>query len=112
MDEPEDGVPVRLGEALRASDITQSKLAELVGTSQPAVSQWLRGLKSPTSENLKLLARVLSVRLEWLQIGEGRMRERDVAAERAAYREAALWGFREAPPDGGRDYGNANVWSF
>src|SRR5262249_7284491 len=43
---------------------------------------------------------------------EGRMRDRDREAERAAYRKAAVWGFREAPPDGGRDYGNANVWSF
>ncbi len=24
----------------------------------------------------------------------------------------AVWGFRPAPPDGGRDFGNANVWSF
>src|SRR5207244_49454 len=31
---------------------------------------------------------------------------------RAEYEGKTGWRFRFAPPDGGRDYGNANVWAF
>jgi RNA polymerase primary sigma factor len=83
-----------------------------VQTSQPAVSQWASGTKKPSPENLEALARVLRVRREWLETGLGRRQVVDEAAERAEYREQSTWAFRLAPPDGGRDYGNANVWSF
>jgi len=33
----------RLGKAMRAAGLSQAKLAEKVGVSQPAVSAWLRG---------------------------------------------------------------------
>jgi RNA polymerase primary sigma factor len=40
------------------------------------------------------------------------MRAADPDADRDEYRGQAVWDFRPAPRDGGRDFGNANVWSF
>ena len=94
------------------ASITQSNMAGLIGTTQPAVSQWLTGKKEPTPENLADLARNLKVRQEWLAEGIPPMRLTDVHGEREEYKTQIGWGFRTAPNDGGRDYGNANVWSF
>ena len=112
MIDAQDGLPVRLSTALLAADITQGKLAQLVGVSQPAVSQWLAGKKVPSAESLDALAKTLRVNPDWLVGGTGRMKAADAVADRAEYRKQASWGFRLAPRDGGRDYGNANVWSF
>jgi RNA polymerase primary sigma factor len=94
------------------ANITQSKLARLVNVSQPAVSGWLSGEKLPTTDNLETIARALRVNFQWLAEGKGRMLAADREGDRVAYRERGLWWFRPAPPDGGRDYGNANIWSF
>jgi hypothetical protein len=66
----------------------------------------------PTPDKVEMLARALGVNVGWLTAAQGRMRAADLEADRAAYREQGLWWFRPAPPDGGRDYGNANIWSF
>jgi transcriptional regulator with XRE-family HTH domain len=95
-----------------ASNITQGELAQRLGISQPAVSQWCSGKKLPNDENFSFLAEILKVEVDWLQKGIGRMKTLDERAERRDYQDAATWGFRNAPPDGGKDYGNANVWSF
>jgi transcriptional regulator with XRE-family HTH domain len=102
----------RLQRAISDAKITQSNVARLVNVTQPAVSGWLSGDKVPTPDKLDALARALGVNVAWLASGQGRMRAADPEADRAAYREQALWWFRPAPPDGGRDYGNANIWSF
>ncbi len=102
----------RIQNAMQASNITQSKLAELIQSSQAAVSQWCSGKKAPSEENLEAIARVLQVNKEWLQHGTGRIKVADETAERQDYRHEGIWSFRIAPADGGRDYGNANVWSF
>jgi RNA polymerase primary sigma factor len=87
-------------------------LARRVNVTQPAVSGWLSGDKIPTTDNLEALARALGVNVAWLASAQGRMLAADTEADRRAYREQGLWWFRPAPPDGGRDYGNANIWSF
>ncbi|MBI3319514.1 MAG: helix-turn-helix transcriptional regulator [Candidatus Omnitrophica bacterium] len=102
----------RLPRAIQAAGITQGKLAELIGASQPAVSQWCTGKKIPSEENYPSLAGALGVNVDWLRTGSGRMKAVDESADRLAYQQQATWGFRAAPKDGGRDYGNANVWSF
>lgn len=109
-----DGLHTRLSRAIEQANVTQSKLSELLGISQPAVSQWLspRTKKTPSDDNLVAIARLTGANLEWLQTGVGSPRATDSNKEREAYREAATWAFRLAPSDGGRDYGNANVWSF
>src|SRR5665213_1286025 len=102
----------RLSEAMQQAATTQSKIAELIGTSQAAVSQWVAGKKLPTSENLTALAQALGVRRQWFEFGTGSIFPVDFIALRKEYRMKSRWGFRPAPADGGRDYGNANVWAF
>jgi transcriptional regulator with XRE-family HTH domain len=108
----QDAVATRLNIAIEAAGITQSKLALAVGASQPAVSQWLTGRKVPSGDNLDALAGALRVNRDWLMTGAGRMKVPNPAADRVEYQTQAIWDFRPAPLDGGRDFGNANVWSF
>jgi RNA polymerase primary sigma factor len=84
----------------------------LVGTTQPAVSQWLSGKKEPSAENLTDIAKHLKIERRWLVDGIPPMKTDDPNTDRDEYKRLAGWGFRKAPPDGGRDYGNANVWSL
>lgn len=107
-----DDVAARLKKAMAAAFITQSKLAALLGTTQSAVSQWLSGKKDPSPENLNDIAKHLRIERRWLVDGIPPMRADDANADRAAYTRLVDWRFREAPKDGGRDYGNANVWSL
>jgi transcriptional regulator with XRE-family HTH domain len=45
---------------------SQQEIAELVGTSQPHVSNWLNGYRFPNSHNLNKLANVLEITPEEL----------------------------------------------
>lgn len=102
----------RIRRAVELAGITQSYIAKSLGISQPAVGQWLTGKKEPTEENLADLAKVTGVRLEWLSEGISPMRAVNPEQDRKDYSERTGWDFRLAPKDGGRDFGNANVWSF
>jgi transcriptional regulator with XRE-family HTH domain len=102
----------RLSWALKDANITQSYFADQVGSTQAAVSQWCTGKKVPSAENLASIARLLRLNPTWLEGGVGPVRIADIAFERADYSRNSIWGFRAAPFDGGRDFGNANVWSF
>lgn len=108
----ESAIGTRLTQALRECGVTQAGLAEQIGGTQAAVSQWCTGKKAPSSQNLDAVAATLGVNREWLQSGIGPMRVVNPTRQRAEYQSQAFWGFRPAPPDGGRDFGNANVWSF
>jgi transcriptional regulator with XRE-family HTH domain len=105
-------ITARLAYAVERRGITGGELAAAVGASPGAVSQWLSGRKQPTRENVQKLAEALDVALEWLELGVGEGPGLDLASERAAYEDHAMWWFRPQPSDGGRDYGNANIWSF
>jgi RNA polymerase primary sigma factor len=63
-------------------------------------------------DNLADIARHLKIERRWLAEGIPPMRLVNPEADRDEYRRNTTWGFREAPEDGGRDYGNANVWSL
>src|SRR5437879_5056311 len=102
----------RLLKALAEAGLTQAQLAERIGRTQAAVSQWCSDEKTPTPANISLIAQTLGISPSWLESGFGPMRVVNHAAQREEYQREAFWGFRPAPPDGGRDYGNANVWSF
>ena len=63
-------------------------------------------------DNLADIARHLKIERRWLAEGIPPMRLDNPEEDRDEYRRYTAWGFREAPEDGGRDYGNANVWSL
>jgi transcriptional regulator with XRE-family HTH domain len=52
--------PVRLGEILRnariTAGLTQDQLAANLGVTQPTVSQWERGVTTPTLDNARQIA--------------------------------------------------------
>src|SRR5687768_10715067 len=106
------GLGDRIKALMAAHSITQSKLAKLIGTTQAAVSNWCNGNKVPGDDNLQAIAKELGGNLKWLVIAQGSMFMPDETQQREKYRQERKWIFRPAPKDGGRDYGNANVWSF
>lgn len=102
----------RLKLALRAAELTQSLLAEKLSVSSAAVSQWLTGKKEPSRETLRQVAEVLGVDASWLEYGTGASPKENLDNKRKQYRELTSWVFRPTPEDGGRDFGNANLWTI
>lgn len=98
----------RLKLALESSELSQKELADKLRTSQPMISHWISGRKTISSEKLLQIARELNVDPEWLRNGVGRIP--DSIMKKA--KQEASWIFRPQHPDGGRDYGNANVWTI
>lgn len=47
-----------------AAGFTQQDVAERIGVSHPNVSDWERGVRSPSTKNAVRLAKILKVRLE------------------------------------------------
>jgi transcriptional regulator with XRE-family HTH domain len=92
--------------------LTQGELARLTDSSAAAVSQWIAGKKVPTRDNVRALAKALNVDPQWLEFGTGPASKPDLALLRQQYRDALSWLFRPEPEDGGRDYGNSNVWAL
>jgi transcriptional regulator with XRE-family HTH domain len=104
----------RIRHAADLRGLTYEQIARSVGVSQPAVAQWATGVKKPSRPNLVALARVLEVELAWLEDGQGPApgrRHEELRAEYTDINSGIAWRFRPAPPDG-RDFGNANIWSF
>ena len=107
------GLSERLQQRMEASGLTQRELAELVSVSQPIVSHWCSGRRQPKSGHLEKLAHALGVSVDWLRDGRGPATPDSIGPRAAKLAPNGLgWAFRPTPPDRGRDYGNANVWSF
>lgn len=102
----------RLSLALTASGMSQGELADSVGVGQPAVSMWVSGSRRPERTVLGKVAAVLGVSATWLDYGEGEGPRPDLAELRSRYQNDVRWCFRKEQPDGSRDYGNANIFSF
>ncbi len=66
-----EGIGARIREARARRGLSQTKLAQLLGIPPQNVSDWERGVVTPSSKNLKKLAEVLEVSLDWLITGKG-----------------------------------------
>lgn len=67
----------RIQQAREKTGISQTRLAELLGVTRSACSQWESGNgTSPRRERLEQISRLLSVNYEWLATGRGAMRGR------------------------------------
>ncbi len=108
----ENGFSNRLRSRLAQLGMSQNQLAAKLDVTPATISQWIAGKKSASRDNLDQAATILSVAPEWLAYGAGTAPTIDLQAQRADYSGQIGWAFRTAPPDGGRDYGNANVWAF
>lgn len=102
----------RLAALMDAKGMTQAQLAERLGTSQPAISQWLRGLKTPGADRLSQLSVLFGVEEEWLASGNGKRPDFQIVKDQESYMSNVQWRFRKGPVDGGRDHGNANLWAL
>jgi transcriptional regulator with XRE-family HTH domain len=107
----------RLAASLAQSQLSQAHLAAAMArrnckVTPGAVSQWIKGTKRPERDKAILIADLLQVNAEWLLTGDPSKAPVDLEDLRASYRRTCGWAFRRAPEDGGRDFGNANIWSF
>jgi transcriptional regulator with XRE-family HTH domain len=111
---PKDTFATRLRLALNIAGKSQTELAEAINTSGSAVSQWLSGGKNPSRLSVEAASRFLGVDVGWLLGGVGPAPQSPgvSSAERTEYAEHSGWRFRPQPEDGGREYGNAGVWTF
>lgn len=91
----------RLKQAIADSPLSATELAEKLDVTRAAVSHWTTGRRACPDKYLHQLASLLKVDSGWLcgvDMPQARVLE-------------ATWHFREAPTDGGRDYGNPNVFA-
>lgn len=100
-----------LAEALDASQLSPSSLAKRLDVSRSLISHWLTGARRPSPELLEKLAEVLGVDSGWLAEPDHR-ESTDTRPLLGLHRiEDAVWAWREPYSDGGRDFGNSNVFA-
>ena len=102
----------RMRQALDASGLSQAQVADRMGLGQSTISQWLKGVRRPDRETLEKFAAILGTSAVWLDYGEGQAPRPERASQRAAYQSELEWIFTKERPDGSRDFGNANIFSF
>lgn len=56
----------RIREARKVAGLSQTSLADAVGTTQGMVSSWETGARTPTADGLVRLATALGVSTDWL----------------------------------------------
>jgi transcriptional regulator with XRE-family HTH domain len=110
----------RIGQSLVEQGVSATELAKRLGVSRSLVSHWVAGRRDPSAEVLRRIAEVLHVDSGWL--GRDSLEAEEIEMESTPTAESggthppdslagAVWTFRQAPPDGGRDYGNSNVFA-
>jgi RNA polymerase primary sigma factor len=102
--------------------MARGDLARALEVTPGALSHWMTGRRACPPDMLATLARILRIDKDWLLRGttrvivpkEERRTERRRTGGEAGMTSAAVnidWGFRDAPEDGGRDFGNPNVYA-
>jgi transcriptional regulator with XRE-family HTH domain len=102
--------------------MTRADLAAALRVTPGALSHWMTGRRACPSEVLERLAEILRIDKDWLIGGTARStilrsyrrsdRHRTGGEVQMADAAPSIeWGFRDAPEDGGRDFGNPNVYA-
>jgi transcriptional regulator with XRE-family HTH domain len=100
----QSGLADRIRRAVANSGLSAGDVAERLGVSRAYVSHWINGRRAPSANQLDQLADALGVSSVWLRRG--------TQAQPATSFPASAWSFRPGPEDGGRDYGNPNVFAM
>jgi transcriptional regulator with XRE-family HTH domain len=87
----------RLKTARLRAGLSQAELAKRVGVSSAAVGQWETDDTNPSNANMRTVADVLSVSVEWLASGRGEMTQGAPAKVRAP--EGELVDVEKLPPN-------------
>jgi RNA polymerase primary sigma factor len=111
-----EAVAERLTQALDACKpkLTRSQLATRLRVTPGAVSHYLNGNRPCPPEVIEKIARITKVEPGWLLkgvAGNGTHAQASSSAPRRSRAKSLAWGFREAPADGGKDFGNAAVYA-
>src|SRR5688572_26697842 len=108
----------RLTQAVEACrpPLTRTQLAKKLRVTPGAVSHYLNGNRPCPDEVVVKIARITKVEPGWLMRGTSTNGKSGgslaaTPAPRRARTRALAWGFREAPADGGKDFGNAAVYA-
>lgn len=116
--EQDELVGRRIRQGLKKRGLRASELATMLGRKPALVSHWLTGRRTCPPRVLTEIASILKVNRSWLLGGETAAEEARVMETRhmatrsgAAPTEDKGWWFRPAPEDGGRDFGNANIFA-
>ena len=65
----------RISKLMLDMDVSNAKLARMIGVSRPTIGNWIEGKSAPTGENITNLANALKVDPNWLMSGkESRVR--------------------------------------
>lgn len=111
------GMAERLTQALNACrpPLTRMELAKKLKVTPGAVSHYLNGNRPCPDDIVERIARITKAEPGWLLHGVATNGERQRPSEptlvRAARPKVLKWGFRPAPADGGKDFGNAAVYA-
>ena len=60
----------RISKLMLDMDVSNAKLARMIGVSRPTIGNWIDGKSAPTGENLANLANALKVDPNWLMSGK------------------------------------------
>ena len=66
---PNRSTTARRKAAMAVADMTQSRLADKVGVSQPAISRYIAGQFLPRMNVAQAIAKTLGVSFDWLWLG-------------------------------------------
>jgi len=75
----------RIRYARKRLKLTQTDIGDALGITMQSVAQWESGRASPSSSNLRRLADLLGVSLEWLGSDKSRLEDLDAPAKPLAF---------------------------
>lgn len=101
----------RLNAAFAVSPLNQTALAERIGKSPGAVSNYLAGDRSPDKQINEAIADALDVPAAWLADGRGPT-PRAVRKRELSRLASVGWAARRVPRDGGRSGGNPALFAI
>jgi len=63
-------IAIRLTELMKALDLNQTSFAQRIGISQPALNNYLKGLRRPDIDVAISIAHRTGITLDWLYLGD------------------------------------------
>lgn len=106
-------VAKRLTQAVDACEpkITRTRLAKRLSLTPGAISHYLNGNRPVPEKVVRQIAQITKVEPGWLLHGTPKSDGHSAVSRRRSPSHGLGWGFRPAPADGGKDFGNAGIYA-